>query len=376
MDKKLLKEEIERIHSITYGKKVVLDEGLFNDILKYFGLSKSEKDKKFDDPKKADLIKGSIDDLFSTLKSIDKPIFQGDDNKQKEIEAVQIGLSLLMDNPLSKAGIDGSFGPETAEAIKKFKIQNNLEKIPDEKPKEKSEKNKTKEKNEELNEGVRSWFRSLLNKLSGNEEEKESITPELVKVILNKLQNKELTDKEIESFVDKPTLTGGGNLFTDIDLSTTDGQENYKKIATTFINKRNPSAGITGDMIKNGAVMAFERYQKYIPPELSLGQLAAEGGLSKDSKDIPIFTNNPYNIGNTDEAVRLKKYKYFPTKQDGVNAYFKLIATNYLVKGKTANDLINNFVNKNGNAYASGGEYEKLVASVAKEVKKISDQTV
>lgn len=376
MDKKLLKEEIERIHSITYGKKVVLDEGIFNDLLKYFGWGKSDKDKKIDDPEKADFIKGSVNDLISTLKSIEKPIVQGEENKQKEIEAVQIALTLLMDKPFPKAGIDGSFGPETAEAIKKFKIDNNLEKTTPEKEPTKKEEKKNKDKNEQLDEGLRSWFTGLLNKITGHEDEKETITPELVKVILNKLQNKEISDKDIEKFVDDPVLTGGGNLFTDIDLSSIEGQENYKKIATNYINRRNPNAGITGDMISKGAIMAWEKYKKYIPPELSLGQLAAEGGLSKDSKDIPIFTNNPYNIGNTDEAVKLKKYKYFPTKQDGVNAYFKLIATNYLVKGKTANDLINNFVNKNGHAYASGGEYEKLVASVAREVKKISDQVV
>lgn len=191
MDKKLLKEEIERIHTITYGKKVVLDETVLDDILNFVGLGKKEKK---DDPKKADFLQGTINDLVSTLKSIKSPITQGDKNKQKEIEAVQVALCLVMDkNPLPKSGVDGSFGSETADAIKTFKKENNLE------------KKKEEPKDEVVNEGLKDWFKRLVDRISGSGEEKETITPDFINVLLKKLKIKNVEDSEITPFIDTYT---------------------------------------------------------------------------------------------------------------------------------------------------------------------------
>lgn len=207
MDKKLLKEEIERIHKLTYGKEVILDEGIIDNILNFLGLN--EKDKKDDDPTKSDLLQGTLNDLITTLKSIKSPIKQGEKGKQKEIEAVQVALALVMDeNPLPKGGIDGTFGPETADAVKKFKEQNNIQ--PEKNP-EKKETEKKKPNNEEINEGIRDWFRKLIDRISGSEESKETITPELISVLLKKLTSKKVQDKDISPYLDTKTsvkLTG------------------------------------------------------------------------------------------------------------------------------------------------------------------------
>jgi hypothetical protein len=54
--------------------------------------------------------------------------------------------------------------------------------------------------------------------------------------------------------------------------------------------------------------------------------------------------------------------------ESGINTYYSLIARRYLGKGKTAKDLVQDFVNHDGLHYAKPGAYEKLVNQIAKEV--------
>jgi hypothetical protein len=57
--------------------------------------------------------------------------------------------------------------------------------------------------------------------------------------------------------------------------------------------------------------------------------------------------------------------------EDGIQAYFDLIAKNYLV-GKTASDLLNNFVNSNNQRYATGN-YETSVRQIANQAKSMAE---
>jgi hypothetical protein len=121
-------------------------------------------------------------------------------------------------------------------------------------------------------------------------------------------------------------------------------------------------------MLAEGAKNAFQKYYKYVPPELALAQLAAEGGIgNNDAKSRPIITKNPFNISNTETAS-----KTFATVQDGINEYFNLISRRYLGSGKTSNDLIYNFIDKNNQRYATAETYEKVVSSIAKQVNQIA----
>ena len=76
-------------------------------------------------------------------------------------------------------------------------------------------------------------------------------------------------------------------------------------------------------------------------------------------------TKNPFNIGNTG-----KKENQLNSFQEGVDLYYDLMARKYLVKGKTANDLVNDFKNAEGNRYASSTEYEIGLKNLIKSIRK------
>ena len=196
------------------------------------------------------------------------------------------------------------------------------------------------------------------------------ITPNMVTSIISKLESKNIQSSDLDKYIDKATTTGGGILFTDLDLTTNEGQNAYSEICDKFIKTRPPNLlGIKGYMLTQGAKNAFQKYGKYVPPELALAQLATEGGIGNSNpKSRPIRTNNPFNVGNTDSGANVQH----GTVQSGIDAYYNLIARSYLVKGKTANDLLANFVNKNNQRYATGGEYERSVNKIAAQANRIA----
>jgi len=192
----------------------------------------------------------------------------------------------------------------------------------------------------------------------------------MVENMISKLETKNLKSSDLDPYIDKATTTGGGMMFTDLDLTTPEGENAYSEICDKFIKTRPPNLlGIKGDMLTQGAKNAFQRYRKYIPPELALAQLAAEGGIgNKNPNSRPIKTRNPFNVGNVDSGKNIQH----DSVQSGIDAYYNLIARNYLVKGKTANDLINNFVNKDNQRYASTGEYEIAINKIASQANRIA----
>lgn len=120
--KKTLQEELERIHNITYGKEIMTEEDFLNNLLSKIGLNM------VDEPKKADLVSKDVEQLYTSLEdAIDKGGLsqQKKDSMgfQKEVESMQIGLTLL-GYTLPEYGIDGLFGPETASAVSKFTTDN------------------------------------------------------------------------------------------------------------------------------------------------------------------------------------------------------------------------------------------------------------
>jgi peptidoglycan hydrolase-like protein with peptidoglycan-binding domain len=470
---RILREQLERIHRLNYGNKVI-KEGFLDTLL---GGNDGDEVKKIDDPKKADLVgltdkKQKISDdklVFDFYKTLDDSIESGGLKQQdygtmtfqKGVETMQIGL-LLLGYDLPTHGVDGLFGPETAAAVRKFKESNSILN------EDASELRGTlsslgyNEKSNELTSGgdisdelsgiVSDILKSYKNEkpnvkvtvTSGNDKFHKSVgyqskhssgqavdlviqpynsenanafisildsykskdsnfnyideyknpssastgghfhlqygkgevsnvsgseaTPEMLGVLKELLKQKGVQPQDIKQYVD-PVTTGGGEHFTDLDIMTSEGFDNYAKICDSFISKRQPNPlGITGKMMASSARKAFERYQRYVPAELALAQLAAEGGIGNPNLNSrPIKTKNPFNVGNVDSGDNV----YKNTVQEGIDSYYNLIAKDYLGKGKTAADLTKNFVNKQNLRYA-GPKYESSVSALAREANRVA----
>ena len=484
MKKRTLKEELERIHSITYGKQYIIETDILNAMIQ------SDTVKPVvDDPEKADFVSGNVEKFFNDLDAIDGPVTQqrsGSMEHQKQVELTQMAL-VLLGYDLPRHGVDGLFGPETAEAVKKYKKDNNIvseasspysgggnvkvakhvnndidvtlqskiNAISSEYGKpfqiisgyrdpvhnkevggaSKSEHlnhnavdivlaNATKEdtlrfaaiasKNgiggigiykpgsihidvrtkraawgpDHSSSSIPGWAKQTLNdhmlskidmgyvpSVSGddgsddNQGPMEIATVEMINSMVEKLKLKGVTEEELNKLIDE-VKTGGSAEFTDLDLMTDEGFKKYAEICDKFINTRKPNLlEITGFMMAKSAKSAFEKYHKYVPPELALAQLATEGGIGNaDPNSRPIRTKNPFNVGNTDDGSNIDMGEV----QNGINSYYNLIARNYLGKGKSAKDLVQNFVNHDGNHYATAGTYEKMVNQIAAQANRIA----
>ena len=446
-------------------------------------------EKLFDDPKKADKLDVNVESYYNKLESISGPIEQqerGGFKWQEGVEAVQIGL-ILLGYQLPRFGVDGLFGPETADAVNKFKADNGLEgsaslneafinagstnyshlkfssksssdnlsqallddiqaaassvnvvakvttantghsylttsgnvsrhtkniavdigylngKVCNTKGPE-TDCGSFKTDGDKLKDALVSMG-YVWNKEKGNQKAvlwqtfiggnhynhlhvsnngdasgapSDDISPstataivntiisvEMVKVLIDKLKAGDLvTSEALKKYVDPAKVTGGDEIFTDLDILTPEGYSAYRKICDNYIATRNPSGPITGTMMADSAKMAMERYRKYIPPELALAQITVEGGLATDYTNKPHRTKNPFNVGQNKKISNPQ-----PTYQAGIDLYYSLIARRYMTNGKTASDLIRDFKNDEGSAYAEAG-YESAVTSLIASIRK------
>lgn len=136
--------------------------------------------------------------------------------------------------------------------------------------------------------------------------------------------------------------------------------DDYANAAQTYLDREQngqpmfDGTGVTGQMLANAAKNTFVSTGKYIPPEFALaqGQLESKFGTMASR---PGTVTNPYNVGEFDNGTK----QTFRTLEDGVGAYYNTVAKDYLTGGKTTDDLMRNYVNYNGNRYASNMNYEQ-----------------
>jgi hypothetical protein len=180
--------------------------------------------------------------------------------------------------------------------------------------------------------------------------------------MIDKLKERGVKSTDLQRYIDIKSVASD-EFFTQLDLSNENDINIYAQICQKFIDMNPPNLlNITGEMMASSAKKSFE---------LALAQLLQEGGIANSRRrSRPIRTKNPFNVGNTDSG----ENEYQDTIEAGIDRYYDLVAKSYLRKGKTADDLIRNFVNNSGLRYASNQGYEEALVKIVPRVKNISDR--
>ena len=108
-----------------------------------------------------------------------------------------------------------------------------------------------------------------------------------------------------------------------------------------------------------------EKYNVDICFALTQGEIESHFG----TKGLGSKINNVFNVGVFDgKSLNEIDKKYRPDHpNESISLYLQLLTTNYLVE-KTEEDLIKNYVDKNGNRYASNPDYESMFSAKYKYI--------
>lgn len=129
------------------------------------------------------------------------------------------------------------------------------------------------------------------------------------------------------------------------------------------IEKLNPS--IKGKITISPMAIVYYATKDDFDIPLMIAQLRQESMFG--TSNMAIKTNNPFSEGLwSDGTVR----STFKTQDESIPSYIKLMKDNYLVNGKTVDELLKDggFVNKLGQRYASDNTYERKIRNIRNDI--------
>lgn len=131
----------------------------------------------------------------------------------------------------------------------------------------------------------------------------------------------------------------------------------------TYINTIAPSSKLDGEIVVDKCC----EYNVDIAFVLAQGQIESHFGTAGTARK----TNSVFNVGAYDgySAAKQRANGFgFSHPNESVEPYLILLTSNYLVNGKTVNDLMYVYVNHLGMRYASDTRYEYMLRSVYNKI--------
>ena len=131
----------------------------------------------------------------------------------------------------------------------------------------------------------------------------------------------------------------------------------------TYINTIAPSSKLDGEIVVD---MCYE-YNVDIAFVLAQGQIESHFGTTGTARK----TNSVFNVGAYDGYSVSKQRANgfgFSHPNESVEPYLILLTNNYLVNGKTINDLMVSYINYLGMRYASDTRYEYMLRYVYNKI--------
>ena len=145
--------------------------------------------------------------------------------------------------------------------------------------------------------------------------------------------------------------------------------KNYAIMADAYLSRPIfKGTPLKGEMLSLCARNAYDSTGILLPLELALSQAQYESGMGREGKSPK---NNPFNIGEYDSGT----VQWFNSTFEGTQAYYYYICKNYL-KNKSVDELFVNFVNHNGDRYASIPSYEKNIRGQYYAIKNWIDKNL
>ena len=126
-----------------------------------------------------------------------------------------------------------------------------------------------------------------------------------------------------------------------------------------YIDSVAPNSGLR-------ALVLVENCEKYgIPVTFALAQGEVESHFG--TTGLAYRTNSVWNVGAFDNYSYDSIQHKFSNPNDSVSPYLELLLANYL-SNKTVEDLLENFVDINGNRYATDEYYESKLKTIYKHI--------